>query len=222
MEVTQEGLALIKRFEGFRGTAYRCPAGVWTIGYGHTAMAGPPTVAGGMQVSREEAQAILLRDVEAVAREVRVLLKRELSARQFSALVSFAYNVGTGNFRSSSVLKAVNAGDLAAVPRRLQLWTKANGRVLPGLVMRRAAEAALFLATDEPPPARVDVEPNEGKPLARSSTVLAALLSILAGLASAIANMSRPLIAAAVFAAIMAAALWVIRERRRKAREEGV
>jgi lysozyme len=175
-----------------------------------------------MQVSREEAQAILLRDVEKVARDVRSLLKRELSDRQFSALVSFAYNVGSGNFRSSSVLKAVNEGDLAAVPRRLQMWTKGGGRVLPGLVRRRAAEAAMFLEAEEKEPARSEVEPAEGKPLSQSSTALAALISALAGMASAVANMSRPLFAVMLLILMIGASLWVIRERRRKAKEEGV
>ncbi len=146
MRITEEGLALIKRFEGFRARAYRCPAGVWTIGYGHTGAAGPPTVAAGMVISRAEAEEILRRDVDGFARDVETSLRVALDDRQFSALVSFAYNVGITNFRKSSVLAYVNAGDLAAVPGRLQLWNKAKGRVLPGLVKRRAAEAELFLS----------------------------------------------------------------------------
>ena len=155
MKMTEDGLALIKRFEGFMAEAYRCPAGVWTIGYGHTSAAGPPAVAGGMTISRAEADAILRKDVEMFARDVRASLRITLDDRQFSALVSFAYNVGITNFRKSSALAACNGGDLAAVPRRLQLWNKAKGRVLPGLVKRRAAEAELFetaaIALVEPP-----------------------------------------------------------------------
>lgn len=146
MQMTEEGFALIRRFEGFRAEAYRCPADVWTIGYGHTAAAGPPIVAGGMTISREQADDILRRDVARFARDVAAVLRVTLSDQQFSALVSFAYNVGIGNFRKSSVLAACNGGDLAAAPRRLQLWNKAKGRVLPGLVKRRAAEAELFLS----------------------------------------------------------------------------
>ncbi len=144
MQVSAEGLNLIKRFEGLRTTSYRCPAGVWTIGYGHTSMAGPPAVTSGMAISEVEASAILQRDVETFAREVEACLGVRLNDSQFSALVSFAYNVGIGNFKKSSVLAAINAGDFAAVPRRLQLWVKAAGRRLPGLVKRRAAEAELF------------------------------------------------------------------------------
>jgi lysozyme len=144
MHVTEEGLALIRRFEGFRGVAYRCPAGVWTIGYGHSSAAGPPEVRPGMRITEAEARAILARDVERFAAGVRGALTRELAPAQFSALVSFAFNVGIGAFRGSSVLAAVNAGDFAAVPDRLQRWVKADGRVLPGLERRRKAEAELF------------------------------------------------------------------------------
>ena len=150
MQVTEEGLALIRRFEGFRATAYRCPAGVWTIGYGHTSQAGPPVVTAGMTVREAVADRMLREDVRRFAAEVRALLVREVSAAQFSALVSFAYNVGIGAFRSSSVLRAVNAGRLEQVPSRLQLWVKGGGRVLPGLQRRRAAEAELFMS--EAPP----------------------------------------------------------------------
>lgn len=149
MKMTEDGLALIRRFEGFRDTAYRCPAGVWTIGYGHTAQAGPPKVIAGMKISEAEARRILAADAARFADEVRAALTRELSDAQFSALVSFAFNVGAGALRSSSVLAAVNAGRFADVPGRLRLWVKAGGRVLPGLVRRREAEASLFMSEPE-------------------------------------------------------------------------
>ncbi|MCA0433510.1 MAG: lysozyme [Proteobacteria bacterium] len=155
MQMTEEGYALIRAQEGFRGEAYRDPAGVWTIGFGHTSAAGPPEVRPGLRVSRAEGEAIFLRDVDQVARRVQRLVTTHLSDRQFSALVSFAYNVGTGAFASSSVLQVVNAGDLARVPERLTLWNKAGGRVLPGLVKRRAAEAALFMMDAAPAPGTV-------------------------------------------------------------------
>lgn len=150
MKVTEEGLALIRRFEGFRGTAYRCPAGVWTIGHGHTSQAGPPLVHAGLVIGAEEAARILAADVARVAEAVRPLLARPVSDAQFSALVSFAFNVGVDAFRRSSVRRAVNAGRFSEVPATLKLWVKAKGRVLPGLERRRAAEAELFLS-DAPP-----------------------------------------------------------------------
>jgi lysozyme len=144
MQMTEEGLALIRRFEGFRAEAYRCPAGVWTIGYGHTSQAGPPKVRPGMVVSEAEAREILAADAAMFAEGVRAALTREVSPEQFSALVSFAFNVGIGALRRSSVLKAVNEGRFEAVPERLRLWVKADGRRLEGLVRRREAEAELF------------------------------------------------------------------------------
>jgi len=156
MHMTEEGLALIRRFEGFRAQAYRCPAGIWTIGYGHTSNAGPPRVSPGMTISETEARRVLAADVERFAAEVRAALTREVSPEQFSALVSFAFNVGTAAFCTSSVLRAVNAGDFGAVPDRLGLWVKARGKTLPGLVRRRAAEAAMF-SPSAAPQARVRV-----------------------------------------------------------------
>jgi lysozyme len=231
MNVSDEGLELIKSHEGFRPRAYRDPVGVWTIGYGHTSMAGPPRVAAGLEMSEEEAEAVLRRDVERVATGVRRLLKRDLGDARFSALVSFAYNVGLANFERSSVLKAVNAGDFEAVPRRLALWVKAGGRTLPGLIRRRAAEAALFAGGEAVPEAQPRlVEAARGKPLERSTTTVAAVVSALAAALSSLASAVREvgsalpgfapsLIAAAI---IVLAALWIIRERWLKSLDEGV
>jgi lysozyme len=230
MRITEEGLALIKRFEGFRSRAYRCSAGVWTIGYGHTSMAGAPEVTPDLEVSRADAEVILRRDVAKFAEGVAARIARKLTAPQFSALVSFAYNVGLGNFAKSSVLKAVNAGDFDAVPRRLQMWVKAGGRTLPGLVRRRAAEAELFASgkADEELP-RV-VEPASGKPAHESTTTLAAIVSALAGIATTLLPIAReavdifagPTAAIVLMAVIVGAAFWIIRERRRKSAEEGI
>lgn len=224
MQMTAEGLALIRRFEGFRGVAYKCPAGVWTIGYGHTAAAGPPAVAGGMAIGEAEAERILANDVAQFAKGVETCLRRTLSDHQFSALVSFAYNVGLGNFRRSSVLAAVNAGDFAAVPRRLQLWVKAGGRVLPGLVTRRAAEAALFLAPGEAEPMHVNASAMAavaGKPLQRSTTLWAAGLSLAVALTQGAAQ-TDSVVSLGPAGLIAAAALWVMRERLARSRHDGI
>ncbi len=146
MKVTQEGFALIKSCEGFRSEAYRDAGGVWTVGYGHTSAVGAPEVAPQMRLSEAEANEVLQRDVDNVARRVSALVKVPLTDAQFSALVSFTYNVGAGAFAGSSVLMVINSGDFARVPERLALWNKGGGRVLPGLVKRRAAEAAMFLS----------------------------------------------------------------------------
>lgn len=218
----RELFELLRRFEGWSGKAYRCPAGVWTIGYGHTSKAGPPPVKPGDTVSREGAELILRADAERMAEEVARLVKVPLTTAQFSALVSFAFNVGIGNFRGSSVLAAVNRGDFDAVPRRLMLWVKADGHTLPGLVKRRAAEAELFAGhgSDEIPRNPDVLSPSQGKAPRQSSTIAAALLSAIAALAAA----SKPgtIITAVLLLIVIAASGWIIRERLRKRKMEGI
>jgi len=241
MNITDQGLSLIRRLEGFRASAYKDAAGMWTIGYGHTSAAGSPQVRPGQKVSRKEADHILARDVAMFAQGVQSLVSTPLTDGQFSALVSFAYNVGLENFRKSSVLRAVNARDFAAVPRRLSLWVKCRGRVLPGLINRRAAEAAMFIEAT-PPPVRTKIdaapqdsigetiEPVPGTPMRHSSTSFAALVSAIAGAASSLAAglgemtgaVSGPAFAGLAALIIIAAAVWIIRERRLKALEEGI
>ncbi|GEM_PF-1370340 len=146
--INEQALALIRRFEGLRLKAYRDAGGVWTIGYGHTSRAGPQKVRPGMRITRAEAEEILRRDVQRFARQVAEALgedvMRRLNENQFGALVSFAYNVGIGNFRRSSVFRAVRDGRYDDVPRLLMRWTKAGGRRLRGLERRRRAEGKLF------------------------------------------------------------------------------
>ena len=225
MKMTDEGLALIRRFEGFRSEAYRDAVGVWTIGYGHTSMAGAPVVIPELRITTAEAAAILARDVKTVADGVAARLEVQLSGPQFSALVSFAFNVGLGNFRKSGVLKAVNAGDLDAVPRRLNLWVKAGGRTLPGLVRRRAAEGAMFAAgvADNATPGQssgAPVEPQQGKHPARSRTVHAALLAAAAALAQGLAV---PRFWDAILGlVVLGAAAFIVFDRIKKLKEEGV
>ena len=148
--INRAALALIRRFEGFRARAYRDAAGVWTIGYGHTSRAGPPQVRPGMRVSHARAEEILRRDVETFARAVARQVRTPLNANQFGALVSFAYNIGIGNLRRSSVLRAVNEGRLEDVPRMLMRWTRAGGKHLRGLKRRRRAEGRLFMSSPAP------------------------------------------------------------------------
>jgi lysozyme len=217
MFMTEEGLDLIRQFEGFRGAAYRDPVGVWTIGYGHTSMAGAPEVTPGLTISEAEGAEILARDVDQFARGVRALLRVELSDGQFSALVSFAYNVGLGALKKSSVLTAVNARDFAAVPRRLQLWVKAGGHVLPGLVKRRAAEGALFAAS-----LAVAVQPTVVKPVQQSKTVWSAVVVMLLAVVQVWLSASVKLGALCVLLLTAAALVLIIYERVKKLKEEGL
>jgi lysozyme len=144
MNISDEGLKLIMQFEGLRLKAYRCPAGVWTIGYGHTSAAGAPDVRDGMRISATEAEAILRRDLAGFETAVAGMVRTEVTQAQFDVLVSFAYNCGVGALKASTLLKRVNTGAYDAVPTELMKWTKAKGKELPGLVRRRRAEAALW------------------------------------------------------------------------------
>ena len=224
MKMTDNGIALIKRYEGFRGRAYKDITGIWTIGYGHTSRAGPPRVTQGMKISRQQAEDILRRDVARFAGEIRPLIKVELNDDQFSALVSFAYNVGPAAFARSSVLKMVNAGRFDAVPSRLALWVKAGGKTLNGLVQRRFAEAKLFAGRSASPLAKRKHHPQAvtGKPMARSTTVLATLINAIAGLIAALGTTQGRITIVFITLVIITASLWIVRERWLKSQNEGV
>lgn len=144
MKISLAGITLIKHFEGCYLRAYKCPAGVWTIGYGHTGLVhNDGTVYRGRVISPEEAGLLLEHDLASFARRVCDLVKRPLSQQQFDALVSFDFN--TGALHRSTVLRKLNACDDAGAANALLLWNRAGREVLPGLVRRRNAERHLFL-----------------------------------------------------------------------------
>ena len=135
-------LPIIKKWEGLKLRAYKCPAGVWTIGYGTTG----PNIKEGLTWTAAQCEAALLSDVREFAREVRASLKVKVSARQFAALVSLAYNIGINALRASTLLRKLNAGDYAGAAEQFPRWNRAGGRELQGLTNRRAEERALFEA----------------------------------------------------------------------------
>lgn len=143
METSERGLALIKEHEGYRDTAYRCPAGEWTIAWGHTS-----GVREGQRCTPEDAEKWLKQDVASVEREVSYQTQGvSLKQCQFDALVSFVYNLGAGNFRKSTLLKKVRANpDNPSIRDEFGKWIYGGGRVLPGLVARREAEADLYFS----------------------------------------------------------------------------
>jgi lysozyme len=140
MKLSDAGLDFIKQHEGYRSEAYQDSAGVWTIGFGTTEGVHP-----GMTVNRDEAEQMLADDVEWAEAAVNDLVRRDLGQRQFDALVSFVYNLGKPNFRSSTLLQEVNAGNEAYVAREFVRWVHAGGRPLKGLARRRVAEADMYL-----------------------------------------------------------------------------
>lgn len=139
-KTSQAGTDLIKEFEGLRLTAYKCAAGVWTIGYGHT-----EGVSGAMIITEETADELLAKDLAKFESGVSELVKVEINQNQFDALVSFAFNCGIGNLAKSTLLKKLNDGrPVGEVQAEFLRWNKAGGKVLPGLTKRRNAEAYLF------------------------------------------------------------------------------
>jgi len=140
MRTSQRGLSLIKSFEGLRLLAYRDTVGVWTIGYGATR-----GVKAGMSITKEQAERMLLNDVQRFEPEVERLVKVPLSGNQWDALVSFTYNLGASNLESSTLLRLLNVGDYAGAAEQFPRWNKAGGKVLSGLVRRREVERVLFL-----------------------------------------------------------------------------
>ena len=141
--ITQEGLDLIKRFEGFSPTIYICPAGYPTIGYGHV-VRGDERGRFADGIDEEEARGLLQRDVRCAERGVLRLIEVPLTDGQFDALVSFTFNLGTGALQRSTLRRKVNREEHAQVPREFMRWVWAGGRRMKGLIKRRAAEARSY------------------------------------------------------------------------------
>jgi len=148
-QVSPEGVALIQAFEGCheregdRFRPYVCPGGVLTIGWGHTPHQGRPFDVAS-RWTQDECDAALRNDLQAFGEQVAGLVDVPLTQGQFDALVSFAYNVGLGNLRGSTLLRKLNAGDAEGAALEFHRWNRARGQVMPGLVRRRAAEALRF------------------------------------------------------------------------------
>ena len=139
MHISEAGLALIRQFEGLRLSAYRCPAGIATIGYGSTA-----GVQMGQTITAARAEELLRDDVRQFEAAVSRLVKVPLNQGQHDALVSFAFNLGAKALEQSTLLRLLNAGDYSGAAAQFDRWVYASGKKLSGLVKRRAAERALF------------------------------------------------------------------------------
>ena len=145
MILNKEGKDLIKSFEGCKLKAYKCPAGLNTIGFGSTFYPDGTKVKEGDVITKERADELFDAIADDFVKKVKPLIKKELSDNSFSALVSFAYNAGVGNLKSSTLLKKVNANPNDETIRgEFMKWVRANDRVLLGLEKRRKAEADLY------------------------------------------------------------------------------
>ena len=143
MKTSDVGIELIKKYEGCVLKSYKCPSGVWTIGYGHT-----NGVKSGMQITKAQALNYLKQDLSIYEKAVTNYVKVPLNQNQFDALVSFSFNCGSGALKTSTLLQKLNSSDYNGAANEFPRWNKSNGKVLNGLVRRREEEKELFLKTN--------------------------------------------------------------------------
>ncbi len=186
MQISERGLTLIKEFESFCSTAYTCPAGVLTIGFGHTLGVKP-----GDRVTLKEANALLKSDLKSVESAIAKHVKVSLTQNQFDALCSLIFNIGVGAFSKSTLLKILNTGNYSKVPEQFMRWNKVNKKPVAGLTRRRAAEVDLWSVEDDVTemPQAVDVPE---KPLAQSRTIANASTAGVIGTAMIAAPVIEP------------------------------
>lgn len=141
MKTSERGIELVKSFEGFSAEPYMCPAGVWTIGYGHVIQTGEEF---DTPLSEDDAIELLMKDLEPRERMVCALVRVPISQLQFDALVSLCYNIGGTALKKSTLLKCLNAGEYDSAADEFPKWNRGGGKVLKGLTLRRQAEKELF------------------------------------------------------------------------------
>jgi lysozyme len=156
VRINDQGIELIKSFEGLHDgdkttplyEPIRCPAGLWTLGWGNIyGLDGRRVTANHRAITLVEAEELLVRDLKKFESQLARLVRVKLSENQWSALTSFIYNVGSGNFQASTLRSCLNRGQFQRAADEFPKWRRAAGRILPGLVRRRAAERALFLTS---------------------------------------------------------------------------
>lgn len=141
MRISREGINLIKWFEGYREREYLDSAGKRTIGYGHLIRKSERFE----KLTKEEAEKILLRDLEIAEKAIKENVKVELNQRQYDALISLVYNIGVNNFLKSTLLKKLNSGDYNGAGMEFKKWVYAGGKKIRGLEKRREKEKELFV-----------------------------------------------------------------------------
>jgi lysozyme len=148
MKLNKLGIDLMHFFEGCKLEAYQCSAKVWTIGWGNTFYENGTPVRQGDKITQDRANSLFVFVANKFADEIKKLIKTNLSENQFSALVCFAYNVGTGNLAKSTLLKKVNVNpNDPSISNEFLRWNKAGGKALLGLTRRRTAESKLYFTS---------------------------------------------------------------------------
>lgn len=217
-QVNNETIAHLKKFEGLRLKAYPDPGSKdghpWTIGYGHTSDRFLQ-VHPGLEITEAKAEDALRHDAEEAAILVRSLVKVPLTDNQQGALVSFVFNVGGENFRKSTLLKRLNKGEYDAVPSELAKWKYNDGKVMKGLINRRAAEAGLWAKGSFVASKHVEATTAPASKLALKPEVLTAAGGVIAA-GAGVANGDGPVqlaIAAAIGVAVLVVAVIVLRRQ---------
>ena len=147
MKINNEGLQIIKEFEGYREKAYRCSGKVWTLGWGTTKYPTGQRVLEGDRVYKEDAEKYLLNDLRWAENTVNKKVKVEISQGMYNSLVSFVYNLGSSIFTESNctLLRKLNAKDYTGASNEFKRWNRAGGKVVRGLVNRRYKESNMFV-----------------------------------------------------------------------------
>lgn len=188
MKTNRAGIELIKTYEGLMTTAYVDPVGIWTVGYGHTDMAGPPKVTKGMRITPEQADDILVADLVKYEAAVLKALRRVPTENQFAAMVSLCFNIGPTAFAGSSVVRRFNEGNFLLAADAFLLWrygtVKGKKVVLRGLERRRSAERDLFLnGVKATVPPAVEA-PKPSQPPSIQTVMLGVVMAIIAAVAA--------------------------------------
>jgi lysozyme len=218
--------SLIKDFEKCKLKAYRCPAGVWTIGWGTTAEAGVGVKPNyGMVITQAQADHYFNLTIEKFLSEIRPFIKKPINENELGAFVSLAYNIGTPKFNKSSALRFFNSGDKARAADAILLWNKAEGKISSGLIRRRTAERALFLtpmgfAASLEEDTRSTPDVPRDSPM-ESTTMQAGFIQVASAGAGGVTALSAlsgtaQIVALVVCGVIALAAAWIMRERLRK------
>lgn len=226
--INSASIKLIKSFEGCSLRAYKCPAGIWTIGYGTTAAAGVGVIPHeGMVITQDQADHYFNITIEAFSKQVAALMKHNPTDNELGAFTSLAYNIGVTAFKKSSALRNYNEHNTQKAADAILMWNKAGGKVMAGLTRRRIAERDLFLTDSivispvEESRATVPAPDMPRDNPAESSTMQAGAIQVVsaagAGI-SAVAALSgtAQIVAVAFCGVVVLAALWIMRERLRK------
>ena len=148
MKTSQRGIALIKKFEGCRLKAYKCPANIWTIGYGHTGVVNGKPITEKTTITELMAETLLVIDLQRFEKAINQLVKKPLTQNNFDSLISFVFNIGISAFEKSSMLKLINQGHFDLAAQQFDRWIYGGGKKLAGLIKRRAEEKMLFLSLE--------------------------------------------------------------------------